>query len=147
MRAITVRQPWAWAIIHGGKGVENRTRNLAGDYRGTVAIHAGLAPFEQDNMASRAHRAAHGSEIPTQLTFGAIIGIARLWAVHQATPGDLCCPRGSTNWGEPDVWHLCLTDPRPVDPIPCRGQLGLWTPPVGVLEQLAVITEKENHHA
>ena len=42
MRALTVRQPWAWAIIHGGKDVENRVRSL-GPYRGPVAIHAGLA--------------------------------------------------------------------------------------------------------
>lgn len=40
MRILTVRQPWAWAIIHGGKDVENRTRNLAGEHRGPVAIHA-----------------------------------------------------------------------------------------------------------
>lgn len=43
MRILTVRQPWAWAIIHGGKTVENRPRNIAGGYRGPVAIHAGLA--------------------------------------------------------------------------------------------------------
>lgn len=39
MRIMTVRQPWAWAIIHGGKNVENRVRNIAGAYRGPVAIH------------------------------------------------------------------------------------------------------------
>jgi len=43
MRILTVRQPWAWAIIHGGKDVENRVRNIAGSYRGPVAIHAALA--------------------------------------------------------------------------------------------------------
>ena len=42
LRVLTVRQPWAWAIIHGGKDVENRVRSL-GPYRGPVAIHAGLA--------------------------------------------------------------------------------------------------------
>lgn len=42
MRILTVRQPWAWAIIHGGKDVENRVRNIAGDYRGPIAIHVGL---------------------------------------------------------------------------------------------------------
>lgn len=26
MKALTVQQPWAWAIIHGGKTVENRTQ-------------------------------------------------------------------------------------------------------------------------
>ena len=78
MRAMTVRQPHAWAIIHGGKDVENRTRNIAGSYRGPVAIHAGLAPFEQDNTSSRAHRQAHGSETPTELVFCAIIGVVDL---------------------------------------------------------------------
>jgi hypothetical protein len=39
MRVLTVRQPWAWAILHGGKDVENRVRSL-GPYRGPVAIHA-----------------------------------------------------------------------------------------------------------
>ena len=43
MRILTVRQPWAYAIVHLGKDVENRVRNIAGDYRGPVAIHAALA--------------------------------------------------------------------------------------------------------
>jgi hypothetical protein len=34
-----VQQPWAWAIVHGGKDVENRTQ--AWSYRGPIAIHAG----------------------------------------------------------------------------------------------------------
>lgn len=48
MKAITVRQPWAWAICHAGKRVENRewnkspgmiaqARRLVGQ---TIAIHA-----------------------------------------------------------------------------------------------------------
>ena len=28
MKALTVQQPWAWAIVHGGKDVENRTANI-----------------------------------------------------------------------------------------------------------------------
>ncbi|MFJ4173361.1 hypothetical protein [Microbacterium sp. NPDC089696] len=48
MRILTVRQPWAWAIIHGGKDVENRPRNIAGSYRGPVAIHAGLT-YDKDS--------------------------------------------------------------------------------------------------
>lgn len=42
MRALTVRQPYAWAIMHGGKDVENRSRNIAGSYRGPVAITVGM---------------------------------------------------------------------------------------------------------
>lgn len=39
MYALTVKQPWASAIMAGLKRVENRTWRT--DYRGPLAIHAG----------------------------------------------------------------------------------------------------------
>lgn len=36
--ALSIRQPWAWLIIHAGKDVENRTWRTA--VRGRVLIHA-----------------------------------------------------------------------------------------------------------
>ena len=144
MRAITVRQPWAWAIMHGGKDVENRSRNIAGAYRGPVAIHAGLAPFEQDNMASRAHRLAHGGEVDTRIVFGAIVGVVDLVDAHPSqrdenawTNGDVdifpCSPWAE--WHGP--YHLVLTNPCPLrTPIPVRGRLGLWTLPDDVAAQV-----------
>ena len=44
--AISVRQPWAWAIVHGGKDIENRdwkASNPGLRFRGAVAIHASAA--------------------------------------------------------------------------------------------------------
>ena len=38
MRAISVRPPWAWAILHAGKDIENRTWKTK--LRGTIAVHA-----------------------------------------------------------------------------------------------------------
>lgn len=41
--ALSVRQPWAWAIIHAGKDIENRTWQAVNHglkRRGRVAIHA-----------------------------------------------------------------------------------------------------------
>jgi hypothetical protein len=37
---LSVRQPWAWAIVNGYKPVENRT--WATKHRGLLMIHAGL---------------------------------------------------------------------------------------------------------
>jgi len=141
MRILTVRQPWAWAIIHGGKDVENRVRNIAGDYRGPVTIHAGLAydldaticppplyaPVAVDEDGSHMRPA------------GAILGVVDLVDVHQGhnterdrfmavrscyqpgKPFGPCSP-----WAEPDAHHLVLANPRAVDqPIPYRGALGL----------------------
>src|SRR5688572_4676832 len=38
MKALSLRQPWAWAVVHGGKRVENR--GWTTDYRGPLLIHA-----------------------------------------------------------------------------------------------------------
>ena len=38
MKALSVRQPWAWAIIHAGKDIENRSWNT--HFRGSIGIHA-----------------------------------------------------------------------------------------------------------
>ena len=39
MKAISIRQPWAWLILNGGKDIENRTWPTT--VRGRVLIHAG----------------------------------------------------------------------------------------------------------
>lgn len=39
MKAISVRQPWAWAILHAGKRIENRDWKGC-SYRGPILIHA-----------------------------------------------------------------------------------------------------------
>lgn len=109
MRILTVRQPWAWAIIHGGKGIENRVRNIAGDYRGPVAIHAGLALDTEYDRAlvsraagqiSREKRDIGMRMVPSRITEpdeprfhvterygyrGAIIGVVDLVDVHSAS--------------------------------------------------------------
>ncbi|TFC59431.1 MULTISPECIES: ASCH domain-containing protein [unclassified Cryobacterium] len=133
MRVITVQQPWAWAIIHGGKNVENRVRNLAGQYRGPLAIHAGLtgASFDGD----------HGDLWPfdERHVTGAIIGVVNLRATHHAEfcteadeHGEVC-----SKWAEPDVWHLELDDPRALaEPIPFRGALGMRTLPPEVITEV-----------
>lgn len=104
MRAISVRQPWAWAIMHGGKDVENRSRNIAGSYRGPVAIHAGKAIFEEEGGAYPEVQSAiwleEGGYVPTgvqlwevaddvdphdpRFAYGAIVGVVDLVRVHHA---------------------------------------------------------------
>ncbi|GAA3142327.1 hypothetical protein GCM10020255_022450 [Rhodococcus baikonurensis] len=65
MRILTVRQPYAWQIVHGDKNIENRTRNIAGKYRGPVAIHASLKP---DMEALRGLPMRHPRGIPGSTT-------------------------------------------------------------------------------
>ncbi len=154
MRALTVRQPWAWAIIHGQKSVENRSRNIAGSYRGPVAIHAAKADatLTQDDLDTF-WRHADGwppmtlspepGEQRGAWPHGALIGVVDLVGVHHA--GE--CWKSVVNragvavdewdcspWAQDGAHHLVLANPLPLaEPIPYRGRLGLWTLPDDVL--------------
>lgn len=138
MRVLTVRQPAAWAIMWGGKTVENRGRNIAGDYRGPVAIQAGLQVLNEDHpfwdhnqyRAAFSHATAHvRHRVDVR---GAILGVVDLVDVHHCfnarTNFEGCSP-----WAEPDAWHLVFANPRALDkPVPWRGALGLVGAPLGI---------------
>ncbi|MEQ7008404.1 hypothetical protein ABN028_19720 [Actinopolymorpha sp. B17G11] len=138
MRALTVRQPWAWAIIHGGKSIENR-RTLW-RYRGQLAIHAGVAKSAagmRDEHVRAAWSGKHGPEVDplSDLALGAIVGVVDLVDIHR--DADCCRPWGMSAYdGAGGVTHLVLENPRPVEPILCTGSLGLWRPDDELLTRL-----------
>lgn len=128
MRCLTVKQPYAWAIMLGEKAIENRSQ--AWKYRGPVAVHAGAVYSDQ----GRAEVQSILGFCPTVLgsVTGAILGVVDLVDIHEGWDG--CC----APWGRRGSRaHLELANPRLLpEPIPCRGQLGLWTPPEPVLAVL-----------
>lgn len=139
MKALTVRQPWAWAIIHGGKDVENRSRSTK--HRGQLYIHAGLgysAEAETDHAMRHSWRAAaealpaeRGNMGPLRKTdlfldYGRVIGTVDVVGCHHA---DWCWDDGTycSQWAQPDAWHWQLANPRPLTcPFPEKGKLGIW---------------------
>lgn len=148
IRCLTVRQPWAWAIAHAGKTVENRTHRT--EYRGPIAIHSALT-WSQPGLEDRRVRAAL-TRYARRRTFtadlielaadaGVIIATATIVDCH---PSAGCCDP----WGEDyftdadgnihaDVWHWVLDRIRPLrEHVPARGQLGLWKPGPAVLAEL-----------
>jgi len=135
VRILTVRQPWAWAIVHGGKDVENRVRNIAGRYRGAVAIHADhvrdfdwsyRGPAISDAMRERRVRTGERwMDLEQSMTTqqGLILGVVDLVDVHLG--GSDACEESSP-WADARAWHLVLDNPMPlVDLIPHRGASGL----------------------
>lgn len=118
--ALSVRQPWAWLIVHGGKDVENRT--WATKVRGRVMIHAslGLTVYEYAHCAVFARR--NGVQIPAfrNLYRGGIIG-----SVEIVNCLDLGSSMIVSKWFE-GPYGFELRSPEPVEFIPCRGALGFW---------------------
>lgn len=82
MKALSIRQPWAWLIVNGYKDIENR--NWDTKYRGPVLIHAarGLTKHEY-NLALEFCRTIHPNlliNIPLyeRIERGGIVGIATI---------------------------------------------------------------------
>lgn len=119
VRALTVRQPWAWAIAHAGKDVENRW--WATRWRGQLLIHAGKTQpthWEQQVLLS------HTGVLPATYALGAIVAVAQLTGI---CPPHRC--QCFSPWAEPGRYHWQLRSIRPLaQPIPCSGARGLWRP-------------------
>lgn len=160
LRAITVKNPWAWAITHGGKTVENRPRGVS--YRGPLAIHAGLGwstlgaedPYVLN--AWTAWLSCRDSTVQTPehlrdpwermdtlepddereqmlMPRGVIVAVVDLVDSHP--DADCCRPWGMSEFEGRTMHHLVLANARPLaEPIPCRGALGLWRPQANVID-------------
>ncbi|MEL6571781.1 MAG: hypothetical protein AAFQ64_08995 [Pseudomonadota bacterium] len=123
--ALSVRQPWAWAIIFAGKVIENRSEGSirAGkmDLR-RIAIHAatGMRKAEYDWAVWRMDQDGVRVPRPADLSRGAIIGAVDV--VDIVTESD------SPWFGGP--CGLVLKNPSACEPIPCKGALGYfrWAP-------------------
>ncbi len=153
MIAISIRQPWVWAILHLGKRIENREQRWR--YRGEVMLHASsfgrftdaqlrtqlergeFAPTKPQNEVldelESAFDMAKDSGVvnPPKVTprvlfgdhSGAIVGRARI----------VDCVENSDSWWFVGPFGLVLEDVRPIaTPVPCKGALGLWAVPADV---------------
>lgn len=125
MKALTIKQPWAHAIVAGHKRIENRVWRT--HYRGPLAIHAGKAKDLLDAHYPAAWQQQYGTPWPplTALRFGAVIGVVEL--VDVVPLADLPEDIASHVFAEgPYCW--ILANPRPCAPIRCPGNQQLWTP-------------------
>jgi hypothetical protein len=117
---LTVRQPWAAAIFWASppKDVENRMWRTG--YRGRLLIHAGT---RADPGWRHSPQAAVLAAIPEErrTLHGVIIGSVELTD---------CIPDSDSPWTRrTNRWRWVLADPQPwAEPVPARGQMGLWTP-------------------
>lgn len=119
MKALTIRQPWAGAIAHQSKTVENRSWKLPAKHEGArILIHAGAQP-DRDALVHPDHRPV----------YSAVVAVATVTGCHWSD-GWQCCGA----WGFAQVYHWTLADVTALpEPVPAKGALGFWTPPADVL--------------
>ncbi len=78
MKALSIRQPWAWAILNAGKRIENRS--WAASFRGPFLIHAaqGCTLMEYEEARRWGPMVPHTLPRWKGLVRGGIVGRARI---------------------------------------------------------------------
>jgi hypothetical protein len=124
VRILTVRQPWATALLRA-KDVENRTWTTS--YRGWVLVHSSRTL----DSSAPAGNGLGDAQTVAELPRGQVLGAIRIVDVVRDSGSD---------WAEPGLWHWCH-DPRTAvelaTPIPWVGSRGLTRAPVALLRQLS----------
>jgi hypothetical protein len=132
LRALTICQPWAWAIATGIKRVENRTWSTR--YRGRLAIHAGVSSLWWERGRQRLEE--WGYSVPQDVPRGAIVALCDLvGVVPYRSPGNGSAVEGEPFAAGPFCWLLANASPL-AEPIPCRGQQGVFTLPREIAERI-----------
>jgi len=119
LKAISIRQPWAWLIVNGYKDIENRIWEPK--LRGPVLIHTGKSrahlTAEELKYIKRHYHVAH---LPDTFETGGIVGIAEITG---------CVQRHRSKWFHgPYGWTLAKARRLPFKQ--CKGQLKFFTPKV-----------------
>jgi hypothetical protein len=122
MKALSIRQPWAWLIVNGHKGIENRSWNTK--YRGPVLIHASARkPTKAEvEVAREILRQAGGWKValsmpkPEYFELGGIVGVATITD---------CVTESGSPWFYGPV-GFTLSDARPLPFCPTKGRLSFF---------------------
>ncbi|MFA5166824.1 MAG: hypothetical protein WC449_06065 [Candidatus Paceibacterota bacterium] len=118
MNALSVQQPWAWALFHG-KPVENRDWSANEAFgrgkpvRGNILIHTGK---KVDKDAFVWIETTFGLTIPLNLPTGGIIGRVNLYD---------CVEEYDSPWFFGKFGFL-FKDQKELSFMPCCGQLGFF---------------------
>lgn len=132
--ALSVRQPWAWALLYGGKTIENRKWKTR--YRGRIWIHASKRENRDDVekavrlVAQRWNCDLHqaNEHYCDHAQRGAILGSMTLTDCCRLDELDRSDPVRSSLWAE-GPWLWLVNDPVRCGPWLIPGQRGLWMPP------------------
>lgn len=127
MRAITVKQPWAYAIFRGGKDVENRTQNLRASLPIELAIHVSRAPELDARFPRKFTHLRNLPEASDPWVRGKIIGVVTLVAIADSH---------DSVWYQGGRYAYVFENPRLLKtPLEARGFQSHWEVPAETLKK------------
>lgn len=136
MKALSIKQPWAWLIAHGFKDIENRSWKYPPSYRGEMLIHASKS-FDYEGYFWVLENFSYIPLPPPEITTnrreisavfnrGGFVGRCKLNDV--VTESD-------SRWFFGPLGFV-LSEQEPIHFIKHPGQLGLFNPPAKILPEI-----------
>lgn len=117
--ALSIRQPWAWLILHGGKDIENR--DWPTRVRGRILVHAAKGMTESEYEYAVDAAIANGADLRAMpdwkhMQRGGIVGSVEIVD---------CVAASASPWFIGGCGFV-LRDPRPLPFVPYKGRLGFF---------------------
>ena len=121
--ALSIRQPWAWLIVHGFKDIENR--DWPTNFRGRLLVHAGqtMARRYYDETCEELLRMGLlPANMPAyeDLPRGGFAGWTHVTDCRQHHPSP---------WKQDGSHGFVLRDSSPIPFVPWKGRLGFFNVP------------------
>lgn len=120
LKALSIRQPWAWLIVNGFKDIENRSWNTS--FRGAFLVHASKSMTRRDYQEAALVAGTNRVEIPDfgELPRGGIVGVAEI---------SDCVSYADSPWffGR---WGFVIKNARPLEFERCGGRLNFFIPQI-----------------
>ena len=126
-RALSIRAPWWWFILHGGKDIENR--DWPTRFRGTVAIHASKW-WSLEQVAFDSETAVHCRIQANTPSTRAETTYRQMRDVGGCLVGTVdivdCVTKSDSPWFFGN-YGFVLANPNPLAvPVSCKGALGFF---------------------
>jgi hypothetical protein len=129
IKALSIRQPWAWLIVNGYKDIENRSWQTR--YRGPVLIHTGRLLGAEEKADCYHVRKKFGIDVPSSFDLGGIVGIATIID---------CVDHSRSPWFN-GPFGFVLVKVQPLPWFPLRGALGFFDVPDDILNMYKLQTQ------
>lgn len=125
MKAISVRQPWAWLLLHARKDIENRT--WATDHRGATFLHASKGMTREEYSDCLDFLQADPRLESAFRSLPAFDGFQQGGVIGEITITE-CVKKSASPWFT-GPYGFVVREPKVLPFWPCKGALGFFELP------------------
>jgi hypothetical protein len=121
VKALSIRQPWAWLIVNGHKDIENREWRT--NFRGRIYVHASKGMTQDEYAIGYVIAEENSVKLPAfkDLQRGGIVGAVTITG---------CVSKSDSPWFF-GPYGFELSEPESLPFVPAKGSLGFFNIHIG----------------